>query len=82
VARDARNLAALLRDGWRVATVWECALREAGAGKIAEQVAYWLTCGDDQLELPPQPESRTDFRCGSRAGTRSDCHENSPEKIS
>ena len=29
-ARDARNLAALRREGWEVAEVWECQVREGG----------------------------------------------------
>lgn len=41
---DAKHLAALLTRGWRVATVWECALRgkHAGIDEVAGQLADWL----------------------------------------
>lgn len=43
VLRDQRNQAALSNQGWRVATVWECDLRQ-GSGAIEELVA-WLREG-------------------------------------
>lgn len=54
-ARDARNESALLNAGWRVATVWECALR--GKGKhaihhIIDRLVTWLGSGDRSLTLP------------------------------
>ncbi|QYK39820.1 MAG: DNA mismatch endonuclease Vsr [Paracoccaceae bacterium] len=43
VARDEMNRAALLSAGWRVAIVWECALRSAqGAAAASDSVADWL----------------------------------------
>jgi DNA mismatch endonuclease (patch repair protein) len=53
--RDARNEAALLKGGWRVATVWECALRgkrEDAIDQIADCLATWLDSGDGKLILP------------------------------
>lgn len=41
VARDRRNVDALLQAGWRVAIVWECALRSTPDASIAA-VADWL----------------------------------------
>lgn len=46
VARDNQNQAALLSAGWRVAIVWECALRNAqGAAAARGSVADWLRDG-------------------------------------
>jgi DNA mismatch endonuclease (patch repair protein) len=42
VRRDRRNLAELAASGWRVAIVWECALREATATVVAAQIEDWL----------------------------------------
>jgi len=49
-ANDARALAALAAQGWRVAVVWECALRGTGQGRgpagdpegVAERLDAWL----------------------------------------
>ena len=40
--RDRRNRHDLLQAGWRVATVWECALRKQAAVEVAEQLERWL----------------------------------------
>lgn len=44
IARDRRNTDALLRDGWRVAIVWECVLKgDADASKrLSIRVRDWL----------------------------------------
>lgn len=43
VVRDARKVRALKAKGWRVLTVWECALKnEDAAEAAAEIVAAWL----------------------------------------
>jgi DNA mismatch endonuclease (patch repair protein) len=42
VKRDKRNLEALRKLGWRVAIVWECSIKEAGAEAVAGRVAAWL----------------------------------------
>jgi DNA mismatch endonuclease (patch repair protein) len=43
-ASDHRARDALLAAGWRVAVVWECALRGAGTdpGQVAQRLAVWL----------------------------------------
>lgn len=43
IERDKRNVAALLENGWRVATVWECALKGGDGSRVADLVAHWLT---------------------------------------
>lgn len=40
--RDRRNRRELLEAGWRVAIVWECALRKQAAMEIARQLELWL----------------------------------------
>lgn len=54
IARDLRNLDALLALGWRAATVWECALRgqkaDAPSG-VAKQITAWLDAVAPQLEI-------------------------------
>lgn len=42
VERDQRNQEKLLELGWRVGTVWECALNRKAANP-AERVARWIT---------------------------------------
>ncbi len=42
VSRDARNRLELLAVGWRVAVVWECALRNEGFEAMAEALHEWL----------------------------------------
>lgn len=42
-ARDARNVQQLLDAGWRVATVWECAVR---ARTSLEPLAEWIRTGE------------------------------------
>lgn len=50
VARDAAVGRTLLDEGWRVATIWECALRRPQlAERAAELLAAWLR--DDAAEL-------------------------------
>lgn len=43
--RDERNTQALLKKGWRVATVWECSLRGRGqeaVSDVADRLGEWL----------------------------------------
>jgi DNA mismatch endonuclease (patch repair protein) len=42
IKRDKRNLEVLLKLGWRVAVVWECAVKEVGAEAVATRLAKWL----------------------------------------
>ena len=52
VARDSAVRSALSQAGWRVGTVWECALRtEAELAATAEMVATWLRDGGPVLEV-------------------------------
>lgn len=53
-ARDARNTTALLDAGWRVATVWECALRGRGPQAlidVADRLATWVRGEEQMIEL-------------------------------
>ena len=52
--RDARSLKGILTEGWRVLTIWECAIRgrkRRDAATVAKQVAEWLESGDANTEL-------------------------------
>ena len=42
VARDLRNREKLLALGWRVAVIWECALRSGGEEEASQRVGDWL----------------------------------------
>ena len=42
VARDKRNAEALSLAGWRVAIVWECAIKAVGASAIAGSMVDWI----------------------------------------
>jgi DNA mismatch endonuclease (patch repair protein) len=53
-ARDATQLAALHGDGWRVLTVWECALKgrtRLPDGEALTCAAEWLQAGQGDLVL-------------------------------
>lgn len=52
VARDSAIRTALLDDGWRVAAVWECALRKPDqAAATVEVLSIWLNSGLAQFEI-------------------------------
>ncbi|MAN77464.1 MAG: very short patch repair endonuclease [Rhizobiales bacterium] len=52
VARDLAVRRALLEDGWRVATVWECALRKPEqVVTSSEDLSIWLRSEDLQIEI-------------------------------
>lgn len=51
VARDERNLADLRRTGWRVAIVWECALKGKSPDDVAQDVATWLLSDKPELVI-------------------------------
>lgn len=51
VERDARNHAALLGLGWRIATIWECALRRDRVDDSVTRLAQWIHGGDAEFEL-------------------------------
>jgi DNA mismatch endonuclease (patch repair protein) len=52
--RDRRNAAMLASAGWRVATVWQCALkpRQNVSSAIAGRIERWLAGGRKRLEIP------------------------------
>ena len=51
VERDAMNRAGLSEAGWRVAVIWECAIRHRGAVAVAAELADWLNQGGGELEI-------------------------------
>jgi len=52
VARDQAVKAVLLESGWRVATIWECALRkEQQVETSADILAQWLATESLELEI-------------------------------
>jgi DNA mismatch endonuclease, patch repair protein len=52
VARDSVVHRTLLEDGWRVATVWECALRKPDQVDVsAERLSTWLLSSKDIIEI-------------------------------
>ncbi|MGO4673324.1 very short patch repair endonuclease [Bosea sp. 2YAB26] len=52
IARDSIVRAALKGSGWRVATVWECALRKPEQVEASSHIlAQWLVSGSAELEL-------------------------------
>ena len=52
VSRDAVVREELIKRNWRVATVWECALRNTEAlTQATEKVAMWLASDEPQMEL-------------------------------
>ncbi|WP_300162352.1 DNA mismatch endonuclease Vsr [Solidesulfovibrio sp.] len=54
IARDRRNIDALQNIGWRVAVVWECALKgkTADPGEIAVLVQNWLGSKGNLVNIP------------------------------
>ncbi|NQW50978.1 MAG: DNA mismatch endonuclease Vsr [Rhodospirillales bacterium] len=57
VARDARNVTALRATGWRVATVWECAVRRMSDKELSDAVGNWLGGARSSLLLPRTPRA-------------------------
>lgn len=52
VARDSAVRGALLAAGWRVATVWECAVRKPQQVEMASNLlAAWLRGGASKIEI-------------------------------
>jgi DNA mismatch endonuclease, patch repair protein len=52
-ASDAKHQKALNESGWRVATVWECALRgkQANVEVVANHLAHWLRGKTSSIEV-------------------------------
>jgi DNA mismatch endonuclease (patch repair protein) len=52
VARDSAVRTTLLKDGWRVATVWECVLRKPEQVEAStERLSIWLRSDKPQVEI-------------------------------
>ena len=54
VARDRRQFSALRDAGWRVATIWECAMKgryRLPVETVAENCAGWLVSDENELGL-------------------------------
>lgn len=52
IERDRRNAEQLIAHGWRVVTVWECALKKAGSPDVAaRRIAKWLDGDADRFEF-------------------------------
>lgn len=58
VQRDARNILDLRKLGWRVAVVWECALRFARKDEVTSAIGAWLESDRHSLTLPQRNEIR------------------------
>lgn len=61
-SRDERNAHALLESGWRVLTVWECALRGKTSGSsatVAKKVKAWLESSAGVGEIAGAPVAAT-----------------------
>ncbi|XDF35150.1 very short patch repair endonuclease [Paracidovorax avenae] len=50
VRRDARNVALLGEQGWRVAIVWECALKRS-VDDVAQTIGRWLRGNESVLTV-------------------------------
>lgn len=48
VRRDAQNKSILFQEGWRVAVVWECALKTEMLARIVEMIKRWFI--DSELQ--------------------------------
>lgn len=51
IERDATNIYSLDEAGWRVAIIWECAIRKRGEAEVAAELAVWLKSGGRDLEI-------------------------------
>ena len=55
IERDARNTDKLIKMGWRVAVVWECALRQSSrnydATLVADVLKDWLLSNSREIEI-------------------------------
>ncbi|WP_282002409.1 very short patch repair endonuclease [Geotalea uraniireducens] len=60
IARDRRNTESLRNAGWRVAVIWECALKKkcADPDVIARLVCEWLASGEEYNKNLTIPDSR------------------------
>lgn len=54
VERDRRDRHALLEAGWRVAVIWECALRKRIESMTVSEVEHWLHGSEPEFETSPR----------------------------
>lgn len=54
-ARDIRNEEEMLELGWRIAVVWECAVRPLSRDATLKTLAGWLRNGEPRLEIAGDP---------------------------
>jgi DNA mismatch endonuclease (patch repair protein) len=62
-ARDSRSIRLLKDDGWRVATVWECAIRRRGdtqIRKVLERLSAWLNSKRRQANIRAPSDNNRD----------------------
>lgn len=52
VKRDAKMVMQLREQNWRVAIVWECALKKNEVDQTSNLLATWLKSEEAQLEIP------------------------------
>lgn len=55
IERDRQNFKSLRQQGWRVAVVWECAIKARGADSIAGEIMNWLASNISAKEIPTAP---------------------------
>lgn len=58
VQRDAQNIRDLRKLGWRIAVVWECALRLPRKDEVVSKIPTWLKSESRSLTLPPRSTIR------------------------
>ena len=45
------NGAGLKEAGWRVAIIWECAIRKRGEADVVAELSEWLNGGGVEIEI-------------------------------
>jgi DNA mismatch endonuclease (patch repair protein) len=56
VARDRHNAIAIIESGWRLAVVWECAMKSRGKHAVAEELSKWFRSGQMSIEIERDAE--------------------------
>lgn len=51
VARDRRHVRELRTEGWRVAIVWECSIKDAGVQATADRLTDWIISASGSAEI-------------------------------
>lgn len=54
VARDERNLTELRNTGWRIALIWECALKgkaRRSSADVIDSLSRWLLTDDREIQI-------------------------------